>query len=161
MTNVTCTRRLQFCAGHRVMGHESKCAHLHGHNYVVWLTAEMIVDDQYHPDATRVDKVGRVIDFSVLKYKVGTWIERVWDHGFLFHTQDVAAYRALKLMSSGTFDEKPIDQKMFPMPYNPTAENIARYLLEVVGPDLLDGTGVRLCKVRVDETENCSAEVTL
>ena len=33
---LTCTRRLQFCAGHRVYGHESKCANVHGHNLAVF-----------------------------------------------------------------------------------------------------------------------------
>ena len=53
---ITCTRRIQFCAGHRVMGHEGKCRNLHGHNYVVFVTAQ----------ADELDSVGRVIDFSVL-----------------------------------------------------------------------------------------------
>ena len=48
---ITCTRRLTFCAGHRVLGHESKCAHPHGHNYVVYVTAE----------AEQLDDVGRVM----------------------------------------------------------------------------------------------------
>ena len=38
---------------------------------------------------------------------------------------------------------------------------MARYLLEVVGPEQLAGTGVRLVKVVLWETENCFAEVRL
>ena len=63
---ITATRRLQFAAGHRVHGHEGKCRHLHGHNFVVFLTAA----------AENLDAVGRVIDFGVLKERIGGWIER-------------------------------------------------------------------------------------
>lgn len=136
----TCTRRLQFCAGHRLKDHEGKCAHLHGHNYVVLLTAE-----------GETDEVGRVIDFSVLKERVGGWIEHHWDHGFLYWWEDTETGEAL--------DALP-DQKRFPMPHNPTAENMARFLLENVCADVLADTGVRLVSVRVWETENCYAEVT-
>ena len=74
----TATRRVQFCAGHRVMGHENKCAHLHGHNYVALITAR----------ADKLDSVGRVIDFSVIKQRVGGWIEQHWDHGFIIARND-------------------------------------------------------------------------
>lgn len=42
MTTITCTRRLQFCAGHRVLGHEGKCARPHGHNYTLFVTAKAV-----------------------------------------------------------------------------------------------------------------------
>lgn len=153
--NVTCTRRLQFCAGHRVMGHESKCAHLHGHNYVVRVTAE-----------ASLDLIGRVIDFSVLKARIGGWIDANWDHGFLVHEGDRAALTAIEAFEAKETSLSPRDrpafaQKVYRLPYNPTAENMARYLLEVIGPKLLHGTGVRITKVEVDETENCAAEASL
>lgn len=140
-TNISCTRRIQFCAGHRLAKHESKCSHLHGHNYVVHITAE----------ADSLDHVGRVIDFSVLKDKIGGWIDRHWDHGFLVAEDDRGT---LNLMASAA---AMWDQKYFLMPYSPTAENIARYLLEVVCPDLLREAGVRVVAVSIEETENCSA----
>ena len=62
---ISCTRRIQFCAGHRVLGHENKCANAHGHNYVAYISAR----------SNDLDKVGRVIDFSVLKEKIGGWID--------------------------------------------------------------------------------------
>ncbi len=139
---ITATRRLQFCAGHRVHGHEGKCRHLHGHNFVVFLTAA----------SADLDDVGRVIDFGVLKERVGGWIEREWDHGFLVWRDDVEAQRALASVSG---------QKTYVMPGNPTAENLANHLLRVVGPATLEGTGVRLVKVTLHETENGIAEATL
>ena len=141
MSIVTCTRRIQFCAGHRVYQHESKCRNVHGHNYVAMITAQ----------APSLDALGRVIDFSVLKDRVGGWIDREWDHGFLVYVND----RELVAL----FSDMP-EQKLFVLPYNPTAENMARFLLDKVCPSVLDGTGVDVVEVELWETENCKATVT-
>jgi 6-pyruvoyl tetrahydropterin synthase/QueD family protein len=76
----TATRRFQFCAGHRVHQHESKCRNLHGHNYVVLITARGINSE--------LDALGRVVDFSVLK-QMSFWCEEHWDHGFILKENDV------------------------------------------------------------------------
>jgi 6-pyruvoyltetrahydropterin/6-carboxytetrahydropterin synthase len=141
---ITCTRRIQFCAGHRVMNHESKCRNLHGHNYVVHLTAQLA-------DGHQLDPLGRVVDFSVLKERIGSWIEEHWDHGFVLFTNDEEAIAAVTAIEG---------QKVYLMNRNPTAENIGAYLLEVGGALLADIPGLRLTGVRVEETENCQAEVT-
>jgi 6-pyruvoyltetrahydropterin/6-carboxytetrahydropterin synthase len=138
----TCTRRLQFAAGHRVLGHENKCANVHGHNYVVEITA----------CADALDGIGRVIDFSVLKERIGGWIEEHWDHGFILYSEDADVVLAL-MQVPGT--------KTYGMPANPTAENMADFLLRVVGPLVLTGTGVHVTRVVVHETENCWAEAVL
>lgn len=143
---IRATRRVQFAIGHRVMGHEGKCRHMHGHNFVFFLTAER------NQDLQDLDAVGRVVDFGVLKERVGEWIERNWDHGFVVATQDDEAVHAM-----GCVEE----QKYFLLPYNPTAENLARFLLTDVGPLALVGTGVHLVKVTVHETENGIAEAEL
>jgi 6-pyruvoyltetrahydropterin/6-carboxytetrahydropterin synthase len=147
-TEISCTRRLQFCAGHRVLGHENKCAHPHGHNYVVLLEAAQ------EEDSTKVDGIGRVIDFSVLKEKVGGWIDAYWDHGFLYNKTDTIMRDMLESYGNADHSVKG-DFKTFAMPYNPTAENMAKFLLHHVGPNVLAGTGVRLVRVKVWETENC------
>jgi 6-pyruvoyltetrahydropterin/6-carboxytetrahydropterin synthase len=51
--------------------------------------------------------------------------------------------------------------KYFVMPYNPTAENMARYLLEVVAPSVLGDLGVVARKVAVWETDESCAVATL
>jgi 6-pyruvoyltetrahydropterin/6-carboxytetrahydropterin synthase len=144
---ITCTRRIQFCAGHRVMGHENKCAHLHGHNYVVLVTAQ---------GTEGLDRIGRVVDFAVLKHRLGGWIEDKWDHGLILNTDDVDVWEAVRV-----FVASGVDQKTYAMPDNPTAENMANHLLRVIGPQVLDDTGVTLTTVRVWETENCYADATL
>lgn len=139
---ITCTRRIQFCSGHRVHNHESKCRNLHGHNYVAF----------FHARAPELDSLGRVIDFSVLKEKLGTWIDKNWDHGFLFWKEDAEAKSAMFVVPN---------QKIYEMPYNPTAENMAEYLLKEISPKELEGTGVEVYKVIIWETENCFATAEL
>lgn len=137
----TIVRTFSFSAGHRLWGHEGKCVHIHGHNYVV----------EFHATAEQLDTVGRVIDFSVLKDRLGGWIETHWDHGFICFKDDREAREALSAIPG---------QKLFILDVNPTAENLARHLLNVVGPQQLAGTGVRLVRVVLSETESCRAEVT-
>lgn len=174
---ISATRRIQFCSGHRVHGHESKCAHLHGHNYVVLATCH----------APQLDGVGRVVDFSFIKGLLGNWIEEYWDHRMLLWDDDPvfkggwAVPRDIKRvpertypprMEAGTawlwFPEK--QHGVVRVPFNPTAENMARFLLEL-GNELLEGLreggpadqplkDVRFVRVRVWETENCYADAT-
>jgi len=141
---IECVRRIQFAAGHRVLNHESRCKYPHGHNYVVYFHARAKAGQDH------LDSIGRVIDFGVLKQRLGEWIDVHWDHGFLFWERD-AEIRRRALAS----------ERWIAVPFNPTAENIARYLLEEVAPRQLIGTGVEIWKVRVEETENCSATATL
>jgi 6-pyruvoyltetrahydropterin/6-carboxytetrahydropterin synthase len=142
--SIQVTRRFQFCAGHRVFLHESKCRNLHGHNYVAHITVE---------SGDVQDHLGRVVDFSVVKEKMGGWIEQYWDHGFLYYKNDEVV---ADLFAPGG----PMDgHKCFGMPENPTAENMAKFLLLHVGPFVFDGTPIRVMSVRLEETENCSATV--
>ncbi len=133
-------RRFQFCAGHRVYGHESKCAHLHGHNYVAHVWAA----------AGRLDGLGRVIDFGVLKDVVGRWIEENWDHGLVLWVNDEEALNASRHVAG---------QKVYRMATNPTAENMASELLARANA-LLGPLNVRCVRVVLAETENCGAEAT-
>jgi 6-pyruvoyltetrahydropterin/6-carboxytetrahydropterin synthase len=141
---VTAVRRLQFCAGHRVYKHESKCRHLHGHNYVVFLHA-------CSSGKNELDSLGRVIDFGVLKERFGGWIDQNWDHGFIVFDQDEEALALLKALP---------EQKIYALKANPTAENMAKHLLNDIAPGLLADSGVELSKVVLWETENCFVEVS-
>lgn len=135
----TCIRRLTFCAGHRVYGHESKCANLHGHGYQAFI----------HAEAPELDALGRVVDFSVIKDKVGGWLETTWDHATLLYERDPLA----SLLECQGY------KKVIAFPTNPTAENMARYLLNKSN-DLLRFSGVTVTRVDLFETENCSVTVT-
>ena len=115
-----------------------------------------MVREDGHAD---LDAIGRVIDFSVLKAKIGGWIDEHWDHGFILNAADLDGQEAMAAFNAMRQKADPgFCQKVFTMPRNPTAENMAEYLLNAVGPTVLNGTGVRLTHVKVIETENCWAE---
>lgn len=133
---IVASRYHDISCGHRVVGHEGKCRHLHGHNYRI----------HFDCAALELDQVGRVIDFGVIKDRLAMWCEREWDHRFLVWEADELAPALLAL-----------DATVVLTPFNPTAENIAIYLVRVVGPVELAGTGVTLQSVRVEETRKCSA----
>ena len=162
--NITATRYHDFSAGHRVYGHEGKCAGLHGHNYRVHFTIESRGGDD-----EPLDTVGRVLDFSVIKSLLCQWLETNWDHNFLSWEVD-PLFEQLddllnKLAVHGYADginakEREAYGSLVCVPFNPTAENMAAYLLNVIGPRVLPSS-VRLISVRIDETRKCSAEASL
>lgn len=142
-TEVTITREHEIACGHRVVGHEGKCQHLHGHNYLISFTCS----------APKLDRVGRVIDFGVIKSILCQWLEDNWDHKFLAWQEDDRLAGAI----AGSEFMALLEESIVWLPFNPTAENIATYLLQVIGPKQLEGTGVKLTSVVVGETRKCSA----
>ena len=137
---ITCTRRIEFDAAHRVREHEHKCALLHGHRYVAEVTFS----------AKSLDKLGRVIDFGVVRSVLQEWIDTNWDHNTVLHVKDRALGEAIA---------KETKQKIYYLPVNPTAENMAQYLFEKVCPKLFKKHAVTCEAVRLYETPNCYAEV--
>jgi len=126
--------------GHTVFGHESKCAHLHGHNYRVHFVCR----------AEELDGVGRVVDFGVVKSQLCEWLETNWDHKFLIWAVHPSYFTLKDLDPEG----------VVAVPFNPTAENMARFLVECIGPIALEGTGVELVECHIEETAKCAASFT-
>lgn len=156
MTQIAATRYHDFSCGHRVHGHESKCANFHGHNYRVTFTVQMMTEQErlnrtipVQEEMPMLDEIGRVMDFSVIKTVLCDWLEEHWDHNFLMWDQD--PYWEVVRGHPG----------FIAVPFNPTAENMGQHLLDVVGPALLADHGVKLIRVIVEETRKCSAEVSL
>lgn len=142
MPRLTCTRRLEWDAMHRVPGHESACAAWHGHRYVAEISCR----------ADALDAQGRIIDFGVIKREVGGWIDAHWDHTALLMRGDpdpaaevIAASNAARGRPVYWFDDPP------------TAEVIVSRLAEVAA-ELLAPFGVELVAIRLWETPNGSAE---
>jgi 6-pyruvoyltetrahydropterin/6-carboxytetrahydropterin synthase len=54
-----------------------------------------------------------------------------------------------------------VGQRLFLLDSNPTAENLADYLLREVAPEALAGTGVQVVKVVLWESESSFAEARL
>lgn len=155
---ITAKRYHDISCGHRVVGHESKCALLHGHNYRIHFTCRAAAGNM------ETDSLGRVIDFGVMKEKLCMWVEANWDHKFIAYTKDEvmrAVDNALYLGREATADAGKAWGSIVWVDFNPTAENLADHLLRKIGPVVLDGTGVELISVMIEETRKCSAEVTL
>ena len=142
LATITCTRRLEWDAMHRIPRHESRCAAFHGHRYAAELTC-------YAHD---LDDRGRVIDFGVIKERVGGWIDHHWDHTALLMRGDPDPAIPL-LVASNEVNGRPV--YWFEAP--PTAETLASELAHIA-TGLLADTGVRLVRVRLWETPNGSAE---
>ena len=139
---LTIMRRVRFCAGHRLRLHGGRCENFHGHNYVA----------DFYVSGSQQDEVGRVVDFSELKKRCKGWLDDNWDHAFLLWDQDQNGIDAIRMVEP---------HRLFVMPYNPTAENMAKYLLEEVCPMILAGTGGHATKVVIWETEDSFAEVSI
>lgn len=143
----TAERYHDISTGHRVVGHENKCRHLHGHNYRIHFVCE----------ADQLDTVGRVIDFGVIKEKLCMWVENHWDHKFLAWENDSLMKGMLNYSGLSFAEDIMLEESVVFVPFNPTAENMAQHLVEVIGPQQLAGTGVTLVSVRIEETAKCSA----
>lgn len=138
---ITAERYHDISMGHRVVGHENKCRHLHGHNYRIHFVCE----------ASSLDSLGRVIDFGEINDRLCEWLEEHWDHRTMIWQEDPLLPELQRIAS----------EDLCIVPFNPTAEHIAHHLVHVIGPQQLEGTGIRLVKCRVDETRKCSATCSL
>jgi 6-pyruvoyltetrahydropterin/6-carboxytetrahydropterin synthase len=149
-STVTAERYHDISCGHRVVGHENRCRHLHGHNYRIHFRVGL------GRDSNEVDNIGRVMDFSVIKSRLCMWLEDEWDHKMLLWKEDPI----LPYFGSLWIDGVGLDicqGSIVVLPFNPTAENMAKYLIEVIAPKQLEGTGVVLLSCTVEETRKCSA----
>ena len=140
---ISCARIIEFDCGHRVIGHEGKCRNLHGHRYKLHANFE----------SKELDSLGRVVDFSVIKEKLGGWIDENFDHTCILSTKDCEL---------GSEITKITNQKIYYIDANPTAENIAKYLFEKIIPTLFpEELGLKCKKLTIFETPNCYAEITI
>lgn len=152
------TRTHEICMGHRVMNHEGKCKNLHGHNYIFEFTVRSRIS---------LDSVGRVVDFSEVKSVLCDWLEKNWDHKFMMCKDDpiFAEQENESMQSSYSYYNSPTHKiftdSVVPVPFNPTAENIADHFLNTVAPDLTRECNWYLWSLKLHETSKCSAFVSL
>ncbi|MBN1589837.1 MAG: 6-carboxytetrahydropterin synthase [Pirellulales bacterium] len=125
------TREINFCYGHRLLNYEGKCAHLHGHNGRVLITAQ----------ASGLDSQGMVVDFTEIKRVVQGWVDEHLDHRMVLRRDDPAVAPLEKL-----------GEPLFLIDVNPTAENLARLVY-----DYATSQGFPVVEVQLWETPHCHA----
>lgn len=125
------TREIDFCYGHRLLNYEGKCKHLHGHNGRAVITLE----------SEDLDLRGMVLDFGDIKRVVSSWIDETLDHRMILCLDDpvVATLRDL-------------EEPMYLMDENPTAENIAKLIY-----DFTSDHGFPIVECQLWETPRCHA----
>ena len=125
------TREIDFCYGHRLLNYSGKCRFLHGHNgrAVIKIAAETL------------DERGMVFDFSDVKKIVAGWIDENLDHRMILNRQDPVV---------PVFQE--MNEPVFLIDDNPTAENIARLIF-----DFSQQAGFPIVEVDLWETPRCYA----
>ena len=139
---ISIIKEFSFCAGHRLRNYQGKCANLHGHNYLV----------HFYISTETPDEQGFVLDFSEVKKLFGSWLDDNWDHSFILSKDDDEAIGAVTSVKN---------QRLFLLDENPTAENMALYLLNEVGPKLLKASEAQLQRVVLWETKDSFVDVCL
>lgn len=139
---ISCARAFYFDAAHRVVGHEGKCRNLHGHRYRV----------EAHFTSQKLDHLGMVVDFGVLRERLGKWVADHWDHAVILFDKDGELGEAIASVT---------DQNIYYLPYNPTAENLCRYLAEKIVPTLFAELEIRCVKLILSESPETSCQIIL
>ncbi len=137
------TKVFTFDAGHRLSDYEGKCKRLHGHTYHLEVTVE-----------GELNKKGMVMDFGDLKSIFNEDIDSKFDHRFMLKIGDKYNEAIAKALPKG-------DGSICWVDYNPTAENIAKDILEILKKKLSEpAIGAKIAKVRLYETPTSFAEIT-
>lgn len=125
------TKELYFCYGHRLLDYRGKCAHPHGHNGKV----------EIELSSTELDQRGMVYDFSDIKDKIQSWIDKELDHKMILCQRDplVSALQQL-------------GEPFYLLKTNPTAENLAKLIYDYAAAE-----GFPVSEVRLWETERSFA----
>jgi len=118
---------------HRLLNYNGKCENLHGHNAKI----EVIIETE------KLNDEDMVMDFVKLKEKVKKWLDENLDHTVILSKKDPLT-NALKKYG----------QKLFITNQNPTAEIIAKIILEE-----LKKMSINAKIVRFWETDTSMAEV--
>ena len=125
------TKTIDFCYGHRLIGHKGKCRYLHGHNGLLEIDIESDV----------LDAMGMVMDFSDVRDIVKSWVDTNLDHRMVLCKDD----RVIPLLQE-------LDEPLFIIDVNPTAENISRLVYEEARQ-----RGLPVAEVRLWETPSSYA----
>ena len=82
-----------------------------------------------------------VIDFAVIKNELNKWLNTNWDHNTILNTKD---------QELGNMISKITGQNIFYLNENPTAENIAIVIYNILRPEIAEDLDL---KITLYETE--------
>ncbi len=125
------TKQIHFCYGHRLLHYEGKCRFLHGHNATVEIDLT----------SSGLDRRGMVFDFNEIKEKLQHWIDATLDHKMLLNETDPVLPSLHRLK-----------EPLLTLPWNPTAEVLARMIF-----DYAKGHSFPVTEVRFWETPTSCA----
>ncbi len=138
------TRRFEWDSMHRIANHESVCRAFHGHRYAAEIACT----------GAHLDAMGRIIDFSVIKREIGSWIDSNFDHTAILQRDDDDASVAAIAAANAS-----VGKPVYFLDGPPTAENIVLELAKHA-ERLMAPYGITVERIRVWETPNCSATWT-
>lgn len=127
----TIRRYVETDTGHRVPNHKSKCKHLHGHRYRFEAEIEGDV-----VDVPGVSEEGMLMDFSDVSSILMEHVHDVIDHAFVVYEGDASAIAACQQMGDS--------HRTVVVPFIPTAENLAKWAYDAVGPHISSAYDNRL-----------------
>ena len=138
---LTVSKRHFLATAHRLYDYNGKCERLHGHNYLIEITVTQ----------PKRDEQGMIIDFAELNNTLLKSLDLAWDHKTLLYKSDPLCAALSEILKDGS---------VVPVPFNPTAENMASYLGEKFFPTVIAEklpTTLEVIRVTVFETENNAA----
>jgi len=126
-----------FDSAHFLAGYNGKCANIHGHHWVIEVSA-------YSEDVQQSgEKRGMIIDFGDLKREIRALADS-FDHVLIYEKD------SLKPATVNALNEEGF--RMIEVGYRPTAENFAKEFF-----DILTSKGLPIKSVAVYETpDNCA-----
>jgi len=116
------TTEIHFAYGHRLMNYDGKCAHPHGHNARV----------EVELATTTLDGADIAVDFGVVKHVLQDWADEHVDHKMVLRNDDPL----LPIL-------KEMNEPVYVMDRNPTAECLAELIYQVAASQKLPIAAVR------------------
>lgn len=96
-----------------------------------------------------------IVDFGIIKDRLGGWIDRNWDHTAILQSDDPDPAVPHIVESNASYG-RPV----YFMKDPPTAENLARELF-VVAAALFNTDHISISSIVIYETPNCSGQYEL
>ena len=125
------TKIIDFAYGHRLINYDGKCRFLHGHNGI--LEVDIASDE--------LDDCGMVVDFVEVRNLVKGWIDENLDHRMILCRDDPMA----EVLQG-------LNEPVYLMDANPTAENITQHIFAVTRE-----MGLNIVEARLWETPSSYA----